>query len=65
MSWSRPRVIGAAAYARLAELCDARIKSGLVAVHPATVAAQAAAAAAPAAAVRKRGGREPAAPPNS
>jgi hypothetical protein len=52
-------LIGKGAYDRLAELCDARIKSGLIAVHPATVAA------AKAAAPKKRGGREPAAPPNS
>jgi len=52
-------LIGKGAYERLAELCDARIKSGLIAVHPATVAA------AKAAAPKKRGGREPAAPPNS
>ncbi len=32
-------LIGPAAYAKLAELCTARLKSGLIAVHPATVAA--------------------------
>ena len=31
-------LIGKAAYARLAELCAARLKTGLVAPHPATVA---------------------------
>jgi hypothetical protein len=29
-------LIGAAAYARLAELCQARLRTGLIAVHPAT-----------------------------
>ncbi|MDT4993747.1 MAG: hypothetical protein QOH97_3639 [Actinoplanes sp.] len=37
-------LIGERAYATLAELCAKRLKSGLVAVHPATVAAQAIAA---------------------
>jgi hypothetical protein len=32
-------LIGAAAYAKLAEVCAARLKSGLIAIHPATVAA--------------------------
>ena len=52
-------LIGEAAYAKLAELCAARLKQGLIAVHPATAAA--AALAQP----RKRGGREPATPPAS
>jgi hypothetical protein len=52
-------LIGAEAYTRLAVLCDERLKSGLVAVHPATVAAQAKQA------QTKRGGREPATPPGS
>jgi hypothetical protein len=52
-------LIGPAAYARLAELCADRLKTGLVAVHPATVAAQAAHS------PKKRGGREPATPPRS
>jgi len=47
-------LIGQAAYGRLAELCDARLESGLIAVHPATVKAGA---------PHERGGREPAAPP--
>jgi hypothetical protein len=50
-------LIGAEAYAKLAELCAERLKSGLVAVHPATAAAQAAHT------PKKRGGREPATPP--
>jgi hypothetical protein len=52
-------LIGHAAYDRLAGLCDARLRSGLVAVHPATAAAQAAHS------PKKRGGREPASPPGS
>jgi hypothetical protein len=52
-------LIGGAAYERLAELCAARLESGLVAVHPATAAANANGIAA------QRGGREPAAPPNA
>src|SRR3954469_25346940 len=36
-------LIGEVAYGRLAELCDERLKTGLVAEHPATVAARAAA----------------------
>jgi hypothetical protein len=51
-------LIGGEAYAKLAELCAARLNSGLVAVHPATTAA--AATHAP----TKRGGREPASPPS-
>ncbi|WP_436526070.1 hypothetical protein [Actinoplanes sp. HUAS TT8] len=47
-------LIGEAAYRKLAEVCDARIKSGLVAVHPATTAAQTP--------PKRRGGREPASP---
>ena len=50
-------LIGQAAYDRLAELCDARIAAGVVAEHPATTKARALAA------PRKRGGREPATPP--
>ena len=49
-------LIGAPAYAKLAELCAARLKSRLVAVHPAT---------AKAAPPRRRGGREPATPPQA
>jgi hypothetical protein len=49
-------LIGEAAYGKLAELCDARLKTGLVAIHPATAAATA---------PRKRGGREPASPPKA
>ena len=37
-------LIGAAAYARLAELCQRRLAQGLLAVHPATVEAEAEAA---------------------
>jgi hypothetical protein len=47
-------LIGDAAYAKLAELCAARLKSGLIAIHPATAAA---------AASRKAGAREPGTPP--
>ena len=50
-------LVGQEAYDELARLCDARLAQGMVAVHPATVAAQAAAA------PKKRGGREPATPP--
>jgi hypothetical protein len=50
-------LIGEEGYAKLAELCEARLKTGLVAVHPATAVAQAAGA------PKKRGGREPATPP--
>jgi hypothetical protein len=32
-------LVGKSAYAKLAELCDARIKSGLIAIHPATAKA--------------------------
>jgi hypothetical protein len=49
-------LIGSAAYAKLAELCAARFAQGLVALHPATVAAG------PAPALP--GGREPASPPD-
>ncbi len=49
-------LIGTAAYAKLAELCAARLKTRLLAVHPAT---------AKAGAPRKRGGREPATPPQA
>jgi hypothetical protein len=52
-------LIGQEGYHKLAELCDARLKTGLVAIHPATVAAQAAAA------PKTRGGREPATPPTA
>jgi hypothetical protein len=52
-------LIGEPAYEKLAELCEARLKSGLVAAHPATVAAQAART------PKKRGGREPATPPGA
>jgi hypothetical protein len=48
-------LIGAEAYGRLAELCAARDAAPLVAPHPATVAARP---------PRRRGGREPAAPPD-
>ena len=47
-------LIGDAGYAKLAELCAARLKSGLVAIHPATAAA---------AASRKATGRAPETPP--
>jgi hypothetical protein len=47
-------LVGEEAYNKLAELCEARLKSGLVAIHPATAAAQAAAK------PKKRPGREPA-----
>jgi hypothetical protein len=50
-------LIGEEGYTKLAELCEARLKTGLVAIHPATVAAQAAAA------PKEKGGREPATPP--
>ncbi|WP_229067950.1 hypothetical protein [Actinoplanes sp. DH11] len=46
-------LIGEPAYAKLAELCAARLKSGLLAIHPATAAAGA---------PKRRGGREPASP---
>jgi hypothetical protein len=52
-------LIGDPAYAKLAELCAARLKSGLVAMHPATVKAQQLAA------PEKPGGREPATPPEA
>ena len=52
-------LVGESAYAKLAELCTARLKSGLVAIHPATVAAMAAAK------PKKPGGREPATPPTA
>ncbi len=48
-------LIGKPAYARLAELCAARARRGLVAAHPATPARPPAA----------RGGREPASPPQA
>jgi hypothetical protein len=51
-------LIGESAYRKLAELCDARIKSGLIAIHPAT--AKAAERALP----RESSGREPATPPS-
>ncbi len=38
-------LIGEKAYDKLAELCAAREKSGLVAIHPATAAAKGAASA--------------------
>jgi hypothetical protein len=47
-------LIGEAAYRKLAELCEARLKSGLVAIHPATAKATAR---------TMPGGREPATPP--
>jgi hypothetical protein len=50
-------LVGESAYRKLAELCEARLKSGLVAIHPAT------AKAAERALTRLPGGREPAAPP--
>jgi hypothetical protein len=46
-------LIGEPAYDKLAELCAARAKSGLIAIHPATAAAGAPA---------RPGGREPASP---
>jgi hypothetical protein len=46
-------LIGEAAYRKLAELCAARIKSGLIAIHPATAGAQA---------PKRRGGRQAASP---
>ncbi|MET0422416.1 MAG: hypothetical protein ABW046_00980 [Actinoplanes sp.] len=49
-------LIGEPAYVKLAELSAARLKAGLVAVHPAT---------AKAAAATERGGREPATPPSA
>ncbi|WP_082772684.1 hypothetical protein [Actinoplanes sp. TFC3] len=52
-------LIGQEAYTELSRLCDARLAAGVVAVHPATAAA--AAAAKP----KKRGGREPATPPQT
>jgi hypothetical protein len=47
-------LIGETAYRKLAELCEARLKSGLIAIHPATAKAKAR---------TLPGGREPAAPP--
>jgi len=52
-------LVGQEAYDELARLCDIRLKSKLVAPHPATVAAEAARA------TKKRGGREPATPPQA
>ncbi|HWG99763.1 MAG TPA: hypothetical protein VNV66_10650 [Pilimelia sp.] len=53
-------LVGAAAYARLAELCAARAARGLVAEHPATTAAH---TGGPGSGAAERGGREPATPP--
>jgi hypothetical protein len=50
-------LVGQQAYDRLAELCDARLATGIVAEHPATVKARAMQA------PEVRGGREPATPP--
>jgi hypothetical protein len=52
-------LVGQEAYDELARLCDIRLQSKLVAPHPATVAAEAARA------PKKRGGREPATPPQA
>jgi hypothetical protein len=52
-------LIGQEAYDELARLCAVRLRSKLVAPHPATVAAEAAKA------PKKRGGREPATPPQA
>jgi hypothetical protein len=46
-------LIGKQAYSKLSELCAARAKSGLIAIHPATAAAGQ---------PTTRGGREPASP---
>ncbi|GGK83187.1 hypothetical protein [Mangrovihabitans endophyticus] len=62
-------LIGPEAYAELARLCERRFAAGLVAPHPATLAAQRAEETAPDPAApdrakpKKRGGREPASPP--
>jgi hypothetical protein len=52
-------LVGQDAYDELARLCDIRLQSKLTAPHPATVAAEAARA------PKKRGGREPATPPQA
>ena len=52
-------LVGQEAYDELARLCDIRLQSKLVAPHPATVAAEAARM------PKKRGGREPATPPQA
>ncbi|MFB9238906.1 hypothetical protein ACFFWC_25830 [Plantactinospora siamensis] len=52
-------LIGGAAYERLAELCAARVRSGLIAPHPASPKKPPSARPAP----RLSGGREPATPP--
>jgi hypothetical protein len=52
-------LVGKDAYDKLAELCEARLASGVVAEHPATTRARALPG------PGKRGGREPAAPPRS
>jgi hypothetical protein len=52
-------LVGRDAYDELARICDLRLESKLVAPHPATVAAQAART------PKKRGGREPATPPQA
>ena len=52
-------LVGQEAYDELARICAIRLQSKLVAPHPATVAAEAARA------PKKRGGREPATPPEA